>query len=232
MILYFSNCCFSVKLYLISNFKWKSVKRVKSKCCLVLISTNLLCYWLMTSAGSSLNDRTKQLLFSCTTNRQSHPNNSRVKSSNEQRVWIRPKGKTNQKTTIVLLSNIWTNCPPDTSNLRPDSSCVTLRSKYWICLALSCLCSEPLGFVRNLQVTDPTTSTLNVRWEPAEGSVREYIVIWTPVTGGEQDVVSLQLRSVDIMSPRQAPKFLTQVDLCWKLKNTWWQNRRQNSSFM
>lgn len=49
--------------------------------------------------------------------------------------------------------------------------------------------SEPLGFVRNLQVTDPTTSTLNVRWEPPEGKVREYIVIWTPVAGGEQEVV-------------------------------------------
>ncbi|XP_027134918.1 collagen alpha-1(XII) chain isoform X7 [Larimichthys crocea] len=48
--------------------------------------------------------------------------------------------------------------------------------------------TKPLGFVRNLQVTDPTTSTLNVRWEPAEGNVREYIVIWVPVAGGEQDV--------------------------------------------
>ncbi|KAM7368319.1 hypothetical protein PAMP_014547 [Pampus punctatissimus] len=48
--------------------------------------------------------------------------------------------------------------------------------------------TKPLGFVRNLQVTDPTTSTLNVRWEPAEGNVREYIVIYVPVAGGEQDV--------------------------------------------
>ncbi|XP_071323618.1 collagen alpha-1(XII) chain isoform X2 [Trachinotus anak] len=48
--------------------------------------------------------------------------------------------------------------------------------------------TKPLGFVRNLQVTDPTTSTLNVRWEPAEGNVREYIVIWVPTAGGDQDV--------------------------------------------
>ncbi|XP_070782388.1 collagen alpha-1(XII) chain [Enoplosus armatus] len=49
--------------------------------------------------------------------------------------------------------------------------------------------TKPLGFVRNLQVTNPTTSTLNVRWEPAEGNVREYIVIWVPTAGGgEQDV--------------------------------------------
>lgn len=39
---------------------------------------------------------------------------------------------------------------------------------------------------------DPTTSTLTVRWDPAEGNVREYIVIWVPTAGGEQDVVSLQ----------------------------------------
>lgn len=51
--------------------------------------------------------------------------------------------------------------------------------------------SGPLGFVRNLQVTDPTTSTLNVRWEPPEGNVREYIVIWVPAAGGEQDVVRI-----------------------------------------
>ncbi|XP_040920044.1 collagen alpha-1(XII) chain isoform X3 [Toxotes jaculatrix] len=48
--------------------------------------------------------------------------------------------------------------------------------------------TKPLGFVRNLQVTDPTTSTLNVRWEPAEGNVREYIVVWVPAAGGEKDV--------------------------------------------
>ncbi|XP_008292859.1 collagen alpha-1(XII) chain-like isoform X2 [Stegastes partitus] len=51
--------------------------------------------------------------------------------------------------------------------------------------------TKPLGFVRNLQVTDPTTSTLNVRWEPPEGNVREYIVIWVPTAGGDQDVDSV-----------------------------------------
>ncbi|XP_027896679.1 collagen alpha-1(XII) chain isoform X5 [Xiphophorus couchianus] len=48
--------------------------------------------------------------------------------------------------------------------------------------------TRPLGSVRNLQVTDPTTSTLNVRWEPSEGNVREYIVTWKPTAGGEQEV--------------------------------------------
>lgn len=59
----------------------------------------------------------------------------------------------------------------------------------------SCLLlPEPLGFARNLQVLDPTTSTLNVRWDPADGNVREYIVIWVPASGiGEQEVVRLRL---------------------------------------
>ncbi|XP_057679033.1 collagen alpha-1(XII) chain isoform X2 [Corythoichthys intestinalis] len=48
--------------------------------------------------------------------------------------------------------------------------------------------TKPQGTVSNLQVTDPTTSSLNVRWEPAEGNVREYIVIWVPAAGGEQEV--------------------------------------------
>uniref|UniRef100_A0A673M0A5 Collagen alpha-1(XII) chain n=1 Tax=Sinocyclocheilus rhinocerous TaxID=307959 RepID=A0A673M0A5_9TELE len=47
----------------------------------------------------------------------------------------------------------------------------------------------PLGSVRNLQVTDPTVSTLNVRWEPAEGSVRQYRIYYQTVTGGAEDMV-------------------------------------------
>ncbi|CAL8312238.1 unnamed protein product [Lota lota] len=52
--------------------------------------------------------------------------------------------------------------------------------------------TKPLGYARNLQVTDPTTSTLNVRWDPAEGSVREYIITWVPAAGGaeQEDQVS------------------------------------------
>uniref|UniRef100_A0A674ERZ4 Collagen alpha-1(XII) chain n=1 Tax=Salmo trutta TaxID=8032 RepID=A0A674ERZ4_SALTR len=50
--------------------------------------------------------------------------------------------------------------------------------------------TQPLGFVKNLQVTEPTTSTLNVRWDAAEGNVREYIVIYIPTAGGEQEQVS------------------------------------------
>ncbi|XP_051578358.1 collagen alpha-1(XII) chain-like [Myxocyprinus asiaticus] len=49
----------------------------------------------------------------------------------------------------------------------------------------------PLGSVRNLQVTDPTVSTLNVRWEPAEGSVRQYRIYYQPITGGAEDMVQV-----------------------------------------
>ncbi|XP_053193439.1 collagen alpha-1(XII) chain [Scomber japonicus] len=48
--------------------------------------------------------------------------------------------------------------------------------------------TKPLGYVRNLQVTDPTTSTLNVRWEPAEGNVRQYRIFYVPASGGAEDM--------------------------------------------
>lgn len=48
---------------------------------------------------------------------------------------------------------------------------------------------EPLGGVKNLQVTDPTTSSLRVRWEPAEGNVRQYRLFYVPATGGAEDMV-------------------------------------------
>lgn len=51
------------------------------------------------------------------------------------------------------------------------------------------LTSEPLGGVKNLQVTDPTTSTLKVQWEPAEGDVRQYKVNYIPTAGGREETV-------------------------------------------
>uniref|UniRef100_A0A4W5P3T0 Collagen alpha-1(XII) chain n=1 Tax=Hucho hucho TaxID=62062 RepID=A0A4W5P3T0_9TELE len=48
--------------------------------------------------------------------------------------------------------------------------------------------TKPLGGVRNLQVTDPTTSTLNVQWEAAEGNVRQYKIYYVPAAGGAEDV--------------------------------------------
>uniref|UniRef100_A0A3Q2DYK5 Collagen alpha-1(XII) chain n=1 Tax=Cyprinodon variegatus TaxID=28743 RepID=A0A3Q2DYK5_CYPVA len=51
--------------------------------------------------------------------------------------------------------------------------------------------TKPLGGVRNLRVTDPTTSTLNVLWEPAEGKVREYRIYYVPTAGGEEEMVQV-----------------------------------------
>lgn len=48
----------------------------------------------------------------------------------------------------------------------------------------------PLGGVRNLRVTDPTTSTLNVQWEAAEGNVRQYRIFYVPAAGGDEETVS------------------------------------------
>lgn len=77
--------------------------------------------------------------------------------------------------------------------------------------------------MRNLQVTDPTTSTLNVRWLPPEGNVREYIVIWVPTAGGEQDVVRmwkflLTLITLKILvgkKPVQSAPVCVKLDLWW-----------------
>uniref|UniRef100_A0A8C2Z6A7 Collagen type XII alpha 1 chain n=1 Tax=Cyclopterus lumpus TaxID=8103 RepID=A0A8C2Z6A7_CYCLU len=51
--------------------------------------------------------------------------------------------------------------------------------------------TKPLGGVRNLRVTDPTTSTLNVLWEAAEGNVRHYKVFYVPAAGGEEEMVQV-----------------------------------------
>lgn len=49
--------------------------------------------------------------------------------------------------------------------------------------------SGPLGGVKNLQVTDPTTNSLRVRWEPAEGDVRTYNIFYAPTAGGAERAV-------------------------------------------
>lgn len=57
------------------------------------------------------------------------------------------------------------------------------------CFTCVCVPAEPLGGVRNLQVLNPTMTTLNVRWEPAEGRVKEYRVIYAPAAGGDESMV-------------------------------------------
>ncbi|KAF0023971.1 hypothetical protein F2P81_024601 [Scophthalmus maximus] len=48
--------------------------------------------------------------------------------------------------------------------------------------------TKPLGGVKNLQVSDPTTSSLKVRWEAAEGNVRQYRIFYVPASGGAEDM--------------------------------------------
>ena len=45
--------------------------------------------------------------------------------------------------------------------------------------------------MKNLQVLNPTMTSLNVRWEPAEGKVKEYKVIYVPAAGGAEATVGL-----------------------------------------
>lgn len=49
--------------------------------------------------------------------------------------------------------------------------------------------SGPLGGVKNLQVIDPTTTSLRVRWEPAEGDVRSYNIFYAVTAGGAERAV-------------------------------------------
>lgn len=41
----------------------------------------------------------------------------------------------------------------------------------------------PRSGPRNLQVYDPTTSSLTVSWEPAKGPVTQYRIAYAPTTG-------------------------------------------------
>uniref|UniRef100_A0AAR2LH75 Collagen alpha-1(XII) chain n=1 Tax=Pygocentrus nattereri TaxID=42514 RepID=A0AAR2LH75_PYGNA len=49
--------------------------------------------------------------------------------------------------------------------------------------------TKPLG--GNLRVTDPTMTSLNVKWEPADGAVRQYKIFYVPSAGGPEDMVGL-----------------------------------------
>lgn len=49
--------------------------------------------------------------------------------------------------------------------------------------------AEPMGSVKNLQVTDPTVNSLRVRWDPADGDVRQYNIVYVPVAGGASSMV-------------------------------------------
>ena len=52
----------------------------------------------------------------------------------------------------------------------------------------------PLGGVGNMRVTNPTITTLTVNWNPADGNVQGYKVIYTPTDGGMEIVVRFFMR--------------------------------------
>lgn len=45
--------------------------------------------------------------------------------------------------------------------------------------------NEVRGNPRDLRVSDPTTSTLKLSWSAAPGKVKQYLITYTPVAGGE-----------------------------------------------
>lgn len=49
-----------------------------------------------------------------------------------------------------------------------------------------------LGEPRNLRVSDPSTSSLKLSWDKAPGKVLNYLVTYTPATGGEPKEVTLR----------------------------------------
>uniref|UniRef100_A0A7N8XBM6 Collagen alpha-1(XII) chain n=1 Tax=Mastacembelus armatus TaxID=205130 RepID=A0A7N8XBM6_9TELE len=51
--------------------------------------------------------------------------------------------------------------------------------------------THPMGGVKNLEVIDPTVSTLTVRWDPAVGNVRSYKVYYVAAPSGEEHMVEV-----------------------------------------
>uniref|UniRef100_A0A673I296 Collagen alpha-1(XII) chain n=1 Tax=Sinocyclocheilus rhinocerous TaxID=307959 RepID=A0A673I296_9TELE len=51
--------------------------------------------------------------------------------------------------------------------------------------------TRALGGVKNLRVTDPTMTSLNVKWDPADGAVRQYKVFFVPAAGGTEAMEQL-----------------------------------------
>ncbi|KAJ8008899.1 hypothetical protein DPEC_G00083220 [Dallia pectoralis] len=73
--------------------------------------------------------------------------------------------------------------------------------------------TKPLGGVRNLQVTNPTITTLNVKWEPADGKVREYKVAYVPATGGAESMETVAATTTSTVLKSLQPDTLYTVSL-------------------
>uniref|UniRef100_A0A673FYM4 Collagen alpha-1(XII) chain n=1 Tax=Sinocyclocheilus rhinocerous TaxID=307959 RepID=A0A673FYM4_9TELE len=66
--------------------------------------------------------------------------------------------------------------------------------------------TRALGGVKNLRVTDPTMTSLNVKWDPADGAVRQYKIFFVPAAGGTEEQIpgaqtSIVLRNLQPDTP-------------------------------
>ena len=59
------------------------------------------------------------------------------------------------------------------------------------CINVVFLFLGPLGGVKNMRVTNPTMTSLNVDWDPADGAVRLYKIFYVPTAGGREEMVRL-----------------------------------------
>lgn len=92
----------------------------------------------------------------------------------------------------LSLSSLFPLCPTILSS--PSFLCLhmTLTCHFLVSLSPPSTCLSPPNIpgsaverspVRNIEVFNPTTNTLNVRWEPADGPVLQYRVVYSPLTG-------------------------------------------------
>ena len=76
---------------------------------------------------------------------------------------------------------------------------------YFLCIL------EPLNTVRNLRVYDPSTSTLNVRWDHAEGSPRQYKLFYA-MAGGPEEMVIISCRTNTCLFPSAAERLPSRAE--------------------
>uniref|UniRef100_A0A8C9ZMB3 Collagen alpha-1(XII) chain n=1 Tax=Sander lucioperca TaxID=283035 RepID=A0A8C9ZMB3_SANLU len=107
------------------------------------------------------------------------------------RIGWNKKGESNPQFAIMNsdeTSHVLQNLDPDTEYSVTVTAIYPDESESEDLIGSERTCKLPLG--GNLQVTDPTTNSLRVRWEPAEGDVRQYQIIYVPVSGGPESTVS------------------------------------------
>lgn len=56
-----------------------------------------------------------------------------------------------------------------------------------------------------MQVSDPTTNSLRVHWEPAEGDVRHYNILYVPAAGGTESVVGYLVTNHNVLLGPHSP---------------------------